>query len=185
MPYRPRRHGGLVALFVLLFVLALLAIAAYGAWALAIKPAVQRQAVMGLKQGIDAAVGSGVTRIKQGDVPAGEFTVTVAEINSYLAGNKRAYAPIDQVTVQSLENGRISAEISALGFKSQVETSVAASSGQLQVKGTSVDGPLGLLLAGSDVDRTLTSEINTLLAQQGLSVESVRVANGVLSVRMR
>lgn len=175
-----RRAGGVSCLTVLALLLVLaivLVIAAILATNLYVRPRVEQALSTNVGGGIETVVSEQISN-ELADLPAGEITLTEADINQRIAeqGN---LGPVDDLNVTIVPNG-FEANLSAYGLDGGFSSDVSAADGQIQLSNSSISGPLQYLVSTDDVERIAAGAINRSLAESGYRVEAVTLQDGEL-----
>lgn len=174
---RSRGTSCLSALAILLVLAVVLVIGLILATNLFVRPRVEEALATNVGAGIETAVSEQVS-VELGDLPTGEIAISEAEINQRIAeqGN---LGPVDNLNVGIVPDG-IEADLSAYGLDGGFSSDVAAENGQIQLRNSSVSGPLQYLVSAGDIERIASDAINRSLADSGYRVEGVTLQDGVL-----
>ncbi len=114
-------------------------------------------------------------------LPSGELRVTDAQANAFLAANREALDPIQEVQVQFVP-GQVRADVRVFGMVSQMTAGLTVQNGQARLLDPQIDGPLGALVSLEEIVRPLEREINSLLLSQGQRLQSGRIEQGAVIV---
>lgn len=113
-------------------------------------------------------------------LPAGQVTVSEAEINGYLT-DVQATLPVDAINVR-LRDGRAIVTIQAYGVTSVVSSGVMVRDGELILLDPQVEGPLAMLISASDLLTVLHERLNAELNRQNRQIVDARITDGYLSI---
>ncbi len=115
-------------------------------------------------------------------VPTTNLTVTADDATAGLQANISSDVPVQNVHV-SFQGGRTTVAYTAYGVSGAVSTSLVAASGRLTAQDTTVDGPMGLVESGSELQTALNDTLANL--RHDISVQQVSEQNGVLTVAVK
>ena len=191
---RRRSRNGCLALLVALVWIILLAVIGYRYW---LRPQISqyvgRQIAeqVGAAGPIQASNDTPQQQIEQGAaqalptavaaLPSGELRVTDAQANAYLAERADSLRPIESATVRFVPD-EVQVDLQAAGFSSTARMGVAIQNGRIIAVDPQLDGPLGQVIALTDLTRALEQQLNDQLAAQGRRVTAARIEQGVLVV---
>lgn len=113
-------------------------------------------------------------------LPAGQVTVSEAEINGYLT-DVQTTLPVDAINVR-LRDGRAIVTIQAYGVTSVVSSGVMVRDGELIPLDPQVEGPLAMLISASDLSTVLHERLNAELNRQNRQIVDARITDGYLSI---
>lgn len=113
-------------------------------------------------------------------LPAGQVTVSEAEINGYLTDMQTAL-PVDAINVR-LRDGRAIVTIQAYGVTSVVSSGVMVRDGKLIPLDPQVEGPLAMLISASDLSTVIQERLNAELNRQNRQIVDARITDGYLSI---
>ena len=116
-------------------------------------------------------------------LPAGEFTVTEAQANAYIAPKLPSLKPVDRLTVRFVP-GEVQLQIGAYGLSSTAHIGLAVQQGKVLAVNPQLDGPLAGLIDLNDFIGPVQQAINDQLGAQGRSVRSITIGNGVITAEM-
>ncbi|WP_322488601.1 hypothetical protein [Chloroflexus sp.] len=116
-------------------------------------------------------------------LPAGEVTVSEAEINGYLAGID-AVLPVETASVQLVADRAI-VTVHAYGMTSVVSTSLTVRDGRVAAVDPQIEGPLAALVSVNDLTTALNERLNAELLRQGRQIVAARIDNGMLTIVLR
>lgn len=174
------RWGGfrcLTVLAALLVVVLLAVIALILAANLLIKPRIEDAVADNVGSGIETAVSEQVSASIP-DVPAGEITITEADINQRIAAQNNL-GPVSNLNVGITPDG-VEADLDAYGLSGSYSADVAAENGQIQLTNSDVSGPLQYLVPEGQIEQIAADAINRALAGAGYRVEGVTLQDGAL-----
>jgi hypothetical protein len=125
----------------------------------------------------------------QPDVPAvpglgplaGETSLTDDQLNALLEQNIAQLAPVEAVTID-FHPGRVLAQVRISGVDLRVETGLQLVAGRVTLVDAVVTGPLGLALPADSIIVPLEQVLNDQLAQNGLTITTLEVREGVIVV---
>lgn len=137
-------------------VLAALLIGLLGAWFVIIQPALHRTVDTQLRNALASAVSE-----VPGNLPAGQYRVTMSEVNVTLRQLLPTDAPIQNLQAHT-SAGALVFTYSFFGGSGSVTTQPVVSGGQLQAQGTRVDGLLTLVESGDQAQSALNDALNSI-----------------------
>lgn len=117
-------------------------------------------------------------------LPSGELVLTAEQLNTMIAANPAALAPLDAAQLR-FTGGRAEADISAYGMASTLRAGLTAQNGQVALVDPQIDGPLSLALSASELAQAVETRINGELVAQDRAVQEVRVEEGRIVVIVR
>ncbi|MBU6333604.1 MAG: hypothetical protein KGS47_04285 [Chloroflexi bacterium] len=125
----------------------------------------------------------------QPDVPAvpglgplaGETSLTDDQLNALLEQNIAQIAPVEAVTLD-FNPGKVLAQVRISGVDLRVETGLQLVAGRVTLVDAVVTGPLGLALPAESIIVPLEQVLNDQLAQNGLTITTLEVREGVIVV---
>ncbi len=123
-----------------------------------------------------AALRDSLARIPSGPIPTGEFIVTEAQANAYVA----AYRPqmLDKVRVRFVP-GEVQADLTWRGMTNTARMGAKAQDGRLVAVNPRLDPPLGVVLSIDALVGVLQDRLNDELAAQGRRLTKVEIQQGV------
>jgi hypothetical protein len=162
-----------------LIVVALLALVGVGIWAAVLRPQLHQKADSALRAQLASMV---ATFNRLPAVPTTNVTVTSDDATAGLQANISSNVPVQNVHV-SFQTGRTSVAYTAYGVSGAVSTSLVASNGRLSAQDTAVDGPIGLVENGSELQAALNDALANM--RHDITVQQVSEQNGVLTVAVK
>jgi hypothetical protein len=112
---------------------------------------------------------------------AGETSLTDDQLNALLEQNIAQLAPVEAVTID-FNPGRVLAQVRISGVDLRIETGLQLVAGRVTLVDAVVTGPLGLALPAESVIVPLEQVLNDQLAQNGLTITTLEVREGVIVV---
>lgn len=110
-------------------------------------------------------------------LPRGQVVVTAADLNSLIAAQPAAIAPLESASV-SFGAGVVRAQIGAYGLSSAATLGLAAQDGKVVITSAQLDPPLSYVISGDQIARALAERLNAELAAQGRRVDELRIEEG-------
>lgn len=121
------------------------------------------------------------------DAPAepirGEFVVTEAEANAFLAQQQAAFAPAEQVRVRFLA-GEMQTTVVVYGTETRLRAGLAVENELPVLTNPRLEGVGGVLFSAEELVAPLEQQMQQLLVQQGQAVRAVRVEAGQIVVSL-
>jgi hypothetical protein len=111
----------------------------------------------------------------------GETSLTDTQLNAMLEQNIAQLAPVESVTLD-FNPGEVLARVRISGIELRVATGVQLVAGRVTLVDAVVTGPLGLALPAESVIAPLEQVLNDQLAQNGLTITTLEVREGVIVV---
>ena len=174
-PARRGINGCLMAVLVMLAVTAGVIIGAIIVTDLYVKPRVT--------EAISSHVGSGIEETVREEinaelvnVPAGDITITQAEINQRIA-EQGSLGPVDDLQISIDPNG-VDTSLSAYGMSGNYSGNVIVENGQLRFTDGNLSGPLEYVVEEDQIERIASDAVNRALADAGYRVEAVTLQDG-------
>jgi len=112
---------------------------------------------------------------------AGETSLTDDQLNALLEQNIAQIAPVEAVTLD-FNPGKVLAQVRISGVDLRVETGLQLVAGRVTLVDAVVTGPLGLALPAESIIVPLEQVLNDQLAQNGLTITTLEVREGVIVV---
>lgn len=116
-------------------------------------------------------------------LPAGEVTVSEAEINGYLAGIDTVL-PVESASVRLVANRAI-ITVRAYGMTSVASTGLTVRDGRVAAVDPQIEGPLAALVSASDLTVALNERLNAELLRQGRQIVAAQIDDGMLTIVLR
>jgi hypothetical protein len=114
-------------------------------------------------------------------MPPGEVRLTQQEANAFLAANRAALQPVDNLTLQFVP-GRVRSTVDIYGTTLNVVSGVAVQDGWLTVVEPQIEGVPGYVLSIEEIIRPLEAQFNQQMRAQGRSLRAVRIEQGQMVV---
>lgn len=114
-------------------------------------------------------------------MPSGEVRLTQQEANAFLAANRAALQPVDNLTLQFVPC-QVRSTVDIYGTTLNVVSGVAVQDGRLAVVEPQIEGVPGYVLSIEELIRPLEAQFNQQLLAQGRSLRGVRVEQGQMVV---
>jgi hypothetical protein len=111
----------------------------------------------------------------------GTYVISAEELNDELAVKADDYEPIENPTV-TIDPDGLEIRFEVYGLESSYHGMVEAERGQIVLTDVEADGAAAEVLSAGDVKEIVEDELNGYFQREGLTVESVELGNGVLTV---
>lgn len=110
-------------------------------------------------------------------LPVGETRVSDTRLNEYLAANADQLAPLEQVTITFVP-GRVEGDLVAYGITNHLSLGLSVQDGRIVAVDPQLEGPLALVISVEDLVRSLETQFNSQLADQGRVIHDIRIEQG-------
>lgn len=117
-------------------------------------------------------------------LPPGDFAISEADANQWLAQNREQFQGVDDVRLRFLP-GQAEASLTMSGVTSTARGGVEVVNGQVLITDPTLDPPLGLFVDVEPFARLLQDRLNQDLAAIGQTVTGVRVEQGQLLIEVQ
>lgn len=115
-------------------------------------------------------------------LPSGQLRLSEQQANEFLAS--RDLAPLDSASVR-FTGGQVEVTLGAFGLTSTARSGLAVQDGRVITVNPQLDGPLGQLISLDDLTAALETQLNSQLASQGRTIQSVTIGEGELVVNVQ
>lgn len=169
----------------LLLTLAVLAAIAAAAWGLIIRPAIHTQVDNAIGGALNSAIASLPSVPEQALLAVGsKVTISQDETNALLQRELPQNTGLVGASV-AYQPGVIEMTYSAYGQSGTIDTSLQVQGSQVVATNTQVNGVLGWVESGSELQTTLNQALGQLQNKTPHGFQSVQVSNGQLTVILR
>lgn len=178
IPMRRRRSASSAGL-VALVALALLALLGVGAWSAAIRPSLHQQVDTVLRTQMLSMVAT------VNSVPAIQSTtvsMTGDQATASLQAGIPSGVPLQNVQV-TFQGGYTVVSFTTYSLNGTVSTQLVTTNGRLAATNSTVDGPVGLVESGGELQDTLNAALGTL--RHDVTIKQVTEQNNVLTVAVK
>lgn len=175
-PPPPRRgiNGCLLSLMIMLAVTAGVVIGVIVATNLYVKPRVTEAISSQVGTSIENTVREQIN-VEMVDIPAGDITVSEAEINEQISQGD--LGPVDNLRV-SIDPDGVDAGLSAYGVSGNYSGNVQVENGQIRIVNGNLSGPLQYVVDEDEIEQIASGAINRALTDAGYRVEAVTLQDG-------
>lgn len=173
-----RRRSTSVAAIALVLI-ALLALLGVGAWSAAIRPQLHQQVDAVLRAQALSMVAT-VNRVPA--IPSTTVSLTGDQATANLQASVPSDVPLQNVQV-SFQGGRTVVSFTTYGMNGTVSTQLVTANGRLAATNTTVDGPVGLVESGGELQDTLNAALGTL--RHDVTIKQVSEQNNTLTVAIK
>ena len=111
----------------------------------------------------------------------GTYVISAEEINDELAAHAKDYEPLENPTV-TIDHDGLEIRFKVYGLESSYRGMVDAERGRIVLTDVQADGAASQVLSAGDVKEIVEDELNGYFEREGLTVESVELGDGVLTV---
>lgn len=175
----PARRGSGTTGRTILVLVALLALLSVLVWSTAIRPQLH-QHVDALMRAQMLAMVATINRAPA--IPTTTVSVSGDQATANLQGGIPSDVPIQNVQV-AFQGGRTFVSFTTYGLSGSAATELAATNGRLTATNTTVDGPVGLLESGGELQDTLNAALGTL--RHDVTIKQVTEQNNTLTVSIK
>ena len=173
-----RPEGGPPGWFLGLVGILLIAMVAFAALALIVRPVVSDQVGSAAGDAISTSLAR-ATVIP--DVSAGTVVVTEQEISRAIRANRDDLQPVENLRVQIRRTG-IEATFSVYGVSGSLTGSVQVQNGRIVIVDPHLNGAVGRMIAVDHIARDAERAINDLLARNNLRATAVTLSDDTMTI---